>query len=79
MERPTDRGRRPTVNRDEPCVLCGSTADVRVALVRWRDPAADVQPFASLPRCRDTGNCRRRVEFMGEQWPVDDPKRGHVA
>ena len=50
------------------CLLCGDTADVTMALVRYRDDGI----FNSVPRCRDHDACRRRVEASGGTWDIDE-------
>ena len=55
------------------CDLCGSTQDVRYALVRWR-LGATATPFENLARCTDRAACRLRVETRGEEWLVEDPE-----
>jgi hypothetical protein len=54
------------------CLLCGlDSPDVRVALIRWRDPLPG-KTFDQGPRCRDSHACWERVKALGEAWPVDD-------
>lgn len=71
------------------CVLCGATGDdVKLALIRWREAkilTVDDRPirlwYTSEWRCRDVDACWRRVQDIGDEWPVADGRarrRGQV-
>lgn len=55
------------------CLLCGAeTHDVRTGLVAWREPVGR-EAFSAIPRCIDQAACRRRVESIGDEWPLLEP------
>jgi hypothetical protein len=57
------------------CALCGAESDrVRSALVEYTDAirAGLGRPYDVVPRCDDRPACRRRVEAIGEVWPLND-------
>ena len=55
------------------CQLCGhESRDVKVSLVRWREPVREHDYFDRVARCLDVERCFRRVLDAGEPWPVDD-------
>lgn len=55
------------------CLICGDTSrDVTVGLVAWREPVGR-ELFSSIPRCRNRGACKRRVEQIGDEWPLLEP------
>jgi hypothetical protein len=59
------------------CVLCGVEGpQVRIALVEWAAPQDDkpYQRFAVIPRCSDVRDCRQRVEQLGDEWLLAEPK-----
>lgn len=56
------------------CLLCGiESPDVRVRLVRWRDPGKGPE-YESIPACSRVPECRARVE-REEPWPIVEPER----
>ena len=50
-----------------PCLLCGDTTDVAMALAHWRDGT-----YSAITRCKDVDACQRRVEATGAAWELDD-------
>jgi len=53
------------------CVLCGHVGDdVSPGVVAWKQLTE--RPFEAVDRCRDQDACRKRVELVGDTWPVDD-------
>jgi len=55
------------------CALCGHTGnDVATGVVAWKQLVE--RPFETAERCRDREACRKRVELVGDVWPVEDWK-----
>lgn len=52
------------------CILCGHVGDdVSTAVLAYR---ADPVRYERGVRCQDHVECRRRVEYAGEAWPLID-------
>lgn len=54
------------------CLLCGfeaTTSDIWLMPAWWRE-SVDGQEVTTVPRCRQTEDCRARVAANGETWPL---------
>ena len=83
----TDREVPSLPREPEPraCLLCGFEATSETIWLRpawWREPL-DGKWITTIPRCLDIDACRRRVEALGEPWPLleagEEPRSHGVA
>lgn len=63
------------------CALCGVEGpQVRIALVEWAVPDTSEGTrtrFSSIPRCTDIPDCKQRVQQLGDDWPLVEPRPSH--
>ncbi len=63
----------PSASRPATCLLCGLEAtseEVWLKPAWWREAGPDGRTITTIPRCRQSDECRARVLVAGESWPL---------
>lgn len=58
------------------CLICGDDRDVRMGMMRYREPDDEGNRYASGWRCRDHDACRARFEAVDPRatFPLDEAR-----
>jgi hypothetical protein len=72
-ELPVDVEGRALTPKAASCLLCGLEAtseEVWLKPAWWREAGPDGRTITTIPRCRQSDDCKARVLAAGESWPL---------